>query len=117
MTKKVVVYYKPTCNTCRRVLKALKNKRVAFDTVNYYKTPFSAKKLKMLLKELKLKPDDLLRKNEPIYKKLGLEKKKLQDDKLIELMIKYPDLVQRPIVEYGRKALLARPPEKLKEIF
>ena len=59
---------------------------------------------------------ELLRKKEDIYKKLKLATEKLSDDAIIDLMVKYPDLIQRPIVEKGSKALLARPAERIKEI-
>ena len=59
---------------------------------------------------------ELLRKKEDIYKQLKLADKKLGEDEIIDLMVKYPDLLQRPIVEKGPKAILARPAERLKEI-
>jgi arsenate reductase len=63
-----------------------------------------------------LKAADLLRKKEPIYKTLKLSDKDLSEDEVVDLMVKYPDLIQRPIVEKGSKAVLARPAERLKEI-
>ena len=63
-----------------------------------------------------LSPRDVLRTNEEVYKELGLAKKALSDDALIDLMIEHPDLIQRPIVEKGEKALLARPAETVKNI-
>ena len=62
------------------------------------------------------KAGELLRKKEEIYKKLDLAKKDLTNDEIIDLMVKHPDLIQRPIVEKGSRAVLARPAEKLKEI-
>jgi arsenate reductase (glutaredoxin) len=64
-----------------------------------------------------MKPSELLRKNEEAYKKPGIAKKNYSEDEILNLMIKNPDLVQRPIIEMGEKAVLARPPEKLKELF
>ena len=59
---------------------------------------------------------ELFRTKEDIYKKLNLAKKQVSDDEAVDLMAKYPDLLQRPIVEKGSKAILARPAERLKEI-
>ena len=113
---KIVVYQKPTCTTCRQVYNALKESGVDFDAVDYYTDPIPKAKIKELLHKMKMSPRDLLRRNEAIYKSLKLGERDLTDDELIELMAKNPDLIQRPIVEKGSRAILARPAEKLKEI-
>src|SRR5689334_17223255 len=113
---KVTIYQKPTCSTCRQAVQLLKESGKPFTAINYYKQPFTKPQLKALLKKATLSPRDILRTTEEIYKKLGLAKKALSDDELIELMIKHPDLVQRPMVEKGEKALLARPAEMVKNI-
>jgi arsenate reductase len=63
-----------------------------------------------------MKPRELLRTKEAVYKKLKLGERELSDDELIDLMVEHPDLIQRPIVEKGARAILARPSERLKEI-
>ncbi len=63
-----------------------------------------------------IKPRDLLRASESIYRDLGLAKKELSDDEIISLMVKHPDLIQRPIVERGQRAVLGRPIENVKEL-
>jgi arsenate reductase len=113
---KITVYQKPTCTTCRQVYNALKESGVDFDAVNYYIEPIPKAKLKELLKKMGLKARDLLRSKEDIYKELKLGEKERSEDELIDLMVKHPDLIQRPIVEKGSKAILARPAERLKEI-
>ena len=113
---KLAIYQKPTCTTCRRVYKMLQEARVDLESVNYFVDSLSKSKLKELLGKMKIPAHELLRKKEPIYKKLKLSEKKLSEDEIIDLMVKYPDLIQRPIVEKGAKAILARPPERLKEI-
>jgi arsenate reductase len=112
---KITIYQKPTCTTCRQVYAALKESGVDFEAINYYLEPIAKNKLKELLKKMGLTAADLLRKKEPIYKELGLEKKKWSEDELVDWMVKHPDLIQRPIVEKGAKAILARPAEKIKE--
>ncbi|MBI2167077.1 MAG: arsenate reductase [Candidatus Omnitrophica bacterium] len=112
----ITVYQKPTCTTCRQVTQALKEKGIDFEAVNYYLEPIPKKKLKELLAKMGLGAAGLLRKKEPIYKELKLDEKKLSEEELIDLMVKHPDLIQRPIVEKGAKAILARPAERLKEI-
>jgi arsenate reductase len=113
---KVVVYQKPTCTTCRQVHAALVESGVDFDAVNYYLDPIPKKKLVDLLRKMRMKPRELLRTKEPVYKTLRLAERDLSDDAIVDLMVKHPDLIQRPIVERGRRAILARPAERLTEI-
>jgi len=94
----------------------LRESGVDFSKVNYYIEPLSRKKLSELIKKMKLTPRDLLRKSEPIYRELGLGKDEFSNDQLISLMVEHPDLMQRPIVERGNKAILGRPTENVKEL-
>ena len=94
----------------------LKESGVDFEAINYYIDPIPKKKLKELLRKMKLSAKDILRSKEPIYKELKLAGQDLSDDELIDLMVKHPDLIQRPIVEKGTKAILARPAEKIREM-
>jgi arsenate reductase len=65
---------------------------------------------------MKLSPGDILRKSEPVYRELGLGKQQFSDDEIIALMAQHPDLIQRPIVERGRRAVLGRPVENIKTL-
>ncbi len=65
---------------------------------------------------MKLAPRELLRTSEPIYRELGLGNREFSDDEIISLMLKHPDLIQRPIVERGKKAVLGRPVENIKAL-
>ena len=112
----VTIYQKPTCTTCRQVYAALKESGVALESINYYLEPIPKTKLTELLRKMGMKPRDLLRKNEEIYKRLKLADRQLSDDQIVDLMVKHADLIQRPIVEKGDRAILARPAERLKEI-
>ncbi len=112
----ITIYQKPTCTTCRQVHAALKESGVNFEAVNYYVDPIPRAKLRELLRKMGLSPRQLLRTKEVIYKKLRLGERDLTDDQIIDLMVEHPDLIQRPIVEKGARAILARPAERLKEI-
>jgi arsenate reductase (glutaredoxin) len=116
MKKKLTVYQKPTCSTCRRTLDLLKEHGVEFEAINYYETPFAETDLRVLLKKLGLTAREILRKDEPVAKRLGIGKKDLSDEELIALMAKHPDLIQRPIVVRGAQAVLARPPENVEKL-
>ena len=90
--------------------------RIPYEKINYYIEPLNKKKLTELLRKMNLKPRDLLRKSEAVYKELGLSEDKFSDSELIALMIEHPDLIQRPIVERGDRAVLGRPTENVKEL-
>src|SRR5882762_2713215 len=114
MKDNITVYEKPTCTKCREMDRFLRESSVDFSKVNYYLEPLSEKKLKELIKKMGIKPRELLRTSESIYRELGLNKKELSDDEIISLMAKYPDLIQRPIVARGDRAVLGRPTENVK---
>lgn len=90
-------------------------KGLDFETINYLENPVSEKKLKQLLHSAGLKPIDALRTNEAAYRQ-QVAGKNLSEDQLIRVMVKYPELIQRPIVVRGNQAVLARPAEKLAEL-
>ena len=113
---KITIYQKPTCSTCRQALQILKESGRPFTAINYYEQRFTASQLKRLLKKAKLSPREVLRTKEDPYKQLGLANTSLTDDELIQAMVKYPDLIQRPLVEQGEKALLARPADKVRDL-
>jgi arsenate reductase (glutaredoxin) len=96
--------------------KLLRESGVSFEKVNYYVQPLTRKKLTELIRKMNLKPRDLLRKSESVYKELGLAEDKFSESELIGLMIEHPDLLQRPIVERGDRAVLGRPTENVKEL-
>jgi len=112
----ITIYQKPTCTTCRQVYAALKESGVDVESVNYYVDPIPKAKLKDLLRKMGMHPRELLRTKEAVYKELKLGERELSNDQLIDLMVANPDLIQRPIVEKGARAILARPAERLKEI-
>jgi len=112
----ITVYEKPTCTKCREMDKFLRERGVDFSKVNYYIEPVTKKKLTELLRKMSLSPRDILRKSEPIYRELGIASGEFSDTQLIDLMVEHPDLMQRPIVERGDRAVLGRPTENVEEL-
>ena len=112
----ITVYQKPTCTTCRQVYAALRESGVDVDAVDYYTDPISRPKLEELIRKMGITPRQLLRTKEAAYRTLGLADERVADSQIIDAMIANPDLIQRPIVERGNRAILARPAERLKEI-
>jgi arsenate reductase len=116
MSDNINVYEKPTCTKCREMNKFLVENGVDFTKVNYYIDPIGEKKLRELLKKMGIAPRELLRTSEPIYRELGLGKKNFTDDEIVSLMVQHPDLIQRPIVERGDRAVLGRPTANVKAL-
>jgi arsenate reductase (glutaredoxin) len=116
MDDRITVYEKTTCSTCRSLVKLLQENGIEFDEVDYMIEPIPTAKLKELLRKAKLRPRDVLRTKENTYRELNLADTALTDDQILDAIAKHPELLQRPIVEKGEHAVLARPPEKVLEI-
>ncbi len=116
MHEKLTVYQKPTCSKCRTTLSLLKERGVDFQAINYYENPLTEAELRVLLKKLGLTAREILRKDEPLARELGLAKGNFSEEKLLALMAKHPDLIQRPIVVSGDRAVLGRPPENVEKL-
>jgi arsenate reductase len=112
----LTVYEKPTCSTCRRLFELLTEQGVDFERVDYHVEQLPREKIAELLSKAGLRPADALRTKEPIYASLALAEREVSDDELIDLMAEHPELLQRPIVERGERAVLARPPERVLEL-
>jgi len=116
MSDKIKVYQKPTCSKCRTTIGILKDRGADFEAINYYEKPLSVADLRKLIDKLGIAPRDLLRTGEQVYRDLKLAKVELSDEELIQLMVDNPDLIQRPIVVRGNKAVLGRPPENVDDL-
>lgn len=113
--KAITVYEKPTCTTCRKLNKLFEETGIGYDKVNYFIEPFTVKKLTDLLKKTGMRPYEVLRRAEPEFKTLGITDETTDKD-VIKAMVEHPSIIQRPIIEVGDKAVLARPIEKALEI-
>ncbi len=115
----LTVYEKSTCTTCRNLARLLQERGIDFDRVEYHVEGLPEDKLRELLRKGGMRPADVLRRREPKVAELGLdgdESTLPADDELIRLMAEHPEIVQRPIVERGDRAVLARPVERVLEI-
>jgi arsenate reductase (glutaredoxin) len=112
----LTVYEKPTCSTCRRLFELLTERGIDFERVDYHVEPLPRDKIESLLAKAALSPRDVVREKEPIYASLALGERDVPDDELIDLMSEHPELLQRPIVERGDRAVLARPVERVLEL-
>lgn len=112
----ITVYEKPTCTTCRRLVTLLDERGIDFERVNYHVEGLAEDRLRELLAKAGASPRDVLRRKEPLVRELGLEAPERTDDELIAAMVEHPELVERPIVERGDRAVLARPVERVLEL-
>jgi arsenate reductase len=116
MEDRITVYEKPTCTKCREADRLLRESGVDYEKINYYIEPLGEARLRELIAKMGISPRELLRTGEPVYKELNPGKRELSDDEIIRLLAEHPDLVQRPIVERGDRAVLGRPTERIKEL-
>ena len=112
----ITIFHNPKCSKSRQTLELL-IKHGHDPIINeYLKTPPTAEKINEILKKLDYAPRDLMRKKEKIYIEKNLKDPSLTDYFLIELMIKHPILIERPIVLANEKASIGRPPEQVLKI-
>jgi arsenate reductase len=116
MAGNITIYHNPRCSKSRATLALLDQQCNQVDVVEYLKTPPSAAELEQILDMLGLEPRELMRTKEAEYREAGLDNPDLTRARLIDAMVKYPKLIERPIVIKGGKAALGRPPEKVLEI-
>ena len=110
------IFHNPRCSKSRQTLKLLEDNNQDIEIIEYLKTPPKASELKKILKMLNISPRDLLRKGEKEYKEANLADKSLTDQQIIDAMVKYPKLIERPLVIKNGKAMIGRPPEQVLDI-
>ena len=115
--EEITIIHNPGCSKSRKALKILTEKNFKIDIHLYLNKKLSKNDLEEILKKLKIKPINLMRKKEKTFKDLNLANKTLSDDELIDCMVEHPIIIERPIIIYGKKAIIARPLEKIFEIF
>jgi arsenate reductase len=106
------ILHNPRCRKSREGLKILEESGQSFTVIEYLKQPLSKEELDDLLKKLDMNAIDLVRKTEKDWKE-NFKGKELTHDEVIEAMLTYPKLIERPIVISGDKAVVGRPPEKI----
>lgn len=115
--KKAIIYHNPRCSKSRETLALLQEHQVDVDIIEYLKEPLRPETLKSALEALAMRPQELIRTGEAIYKELQLHNFQGSDQELIAIMAQHPILIQRPVVIYGQQARIGRPPESVLELF
>ena len=112
MNDEVIIFHNPKCSKSRQTLQILKNYHLNPVIIEYLKAPLTLEKLRELRANFDLK--DFVRVNEPVFTQLNLTLE--NEAQILEMMQKKPILMQRPIVTYNGKSIIARPPEKVLEL-
>ena len=106
------IYHNPRCSKSRDSYKLFQEKNIEFETIEYLKNPITKEELTDLLSKLGIPAMELIRKGEAQYKE-NYKGKNLSEEQWVDAMIKFPKLMERPIVVKGDKAVIGRPIEKV----
>ncbi len=112
MKSAYTIYHNPRCGKSRDTLSILRDKGIEPEIVEYLKVPPSKEELRGILKKLGMKPEQIVRKGEDVYKQ-KFAGKTLKDDQWLDALAKNPILIERPIVVKGSQAVIGRPPENV----
>ena len=113
----LLVYERRTCTTCKNLAALLEERGVDFDRVDFHVEPLSADEIRELVRKTGRPARELFRAREPVFSELGLGDREVDDDEAIALMAEHAELLQRPVVVRGERAVLARPVERVDELF
>ena len=109
------IYHNPSCSKSREALKTLNDNNCEITIVEYLKSPLNYDELRAIIDKLGIKAEALIRKNEAIFKS-DFKGKELTEEEWVNAMVKYPKLIERPIVIKGNKAVIGRPVEKVLDL-
>lgn len=108
----ITIYHNSRCGKSRDCLAFLETSKNDFEIIKYLESPLSFAELTQLIRKLQLKPIELIRTNETIWKE-KFKGKELSDEEIIQSIVDFPILMQRPIVVHNEVAIIARPLEKI----
>ena len=114
--KEFIIYHNPRCSKSRQALQLLREAGIEPTIVEYLKTPLEKDVLKNISQLLGLRPKDFVRKIEKDFKDNDLSKSLEDDDKIIDAMLLFPKIIERPIVVSGGEAVIGRPPENVQRL-
>ena len=110
------IYHNPRWGKSRKSVEILNKLNIEYTVIEYLKEPLTENDLTSIINKLKIKPSEMIRKNEAEFKNNNIANHINDDDKLIKSMIKYPKIIERPIIIIGDKAVIGRPPENILSI-
>ena len=111
----IKIYHNPRCTKSRQGLEVLENSGEQFEVIKYLENIPTKDELRKVLSSLNISAENLVRKNEAIWKE-NYRGKSLSEEEILDAMIKYPKLIERPIVIKDNKAVIGRPTEKIYDL-
>ena len=111
----LTIYHNPMCKKSRACLDFIKEKNIEYKIVNYFKEPISEKEFRKLMIRLNMKPFDMVRKQEALYKN-SFKNSQFNDDEWIKILLEHPNLIMRPVVSGIYKAVIGDPPQNILEL-
>ncbi|HET8886617.1 MAG TPA: arsenate reductase (glutaredoxin) [Salinimicrobium sp.] len=111
----IKIYHNTRCSKSREGLEIVENSGQEFEVREYLKQPLSEDELKNLLQKLQMKPSEIVRRNENIWKE-QFKNQNLNDEELIKILVDNPQLIERPIVEKDHKAVVGRPSSEIEKL-
>ena len=112
----LMVYEKRTRTTCKNLAVLLEERGIDFDRVDFHVEPLTADEIRELVRKTGRPARELFRAREPVYEELGLGEREVGDDEAIALMAEHRELMQRPVIVKGDRAVLGRPVERVLEL-
>jgi len=109
------IYHNPRCSKSKQTLQLIKDAEIDVEVIEYLNEIPTKEELELILMQLNLKPIDIIRKGEVVYRE-KFKDSNFNDEEWIQIMIEYPKLIERPIVIKGNKAILGRPPENVLDL-
>ena len=111
-----IIYHNPNWSKSRKSVEILENENIDFEIIQYIKTPPSTDELKKICLKLNCEPKSIVRKGEKDYKENNIANILENDDKILDMMAKYPKIIERPIIIIKDKAVIGWPPENIYNI-
>ena len=112
--KQAIIFHNPRCSKSRNTLAILEDNNLEINEIRYLETPPTKATLKKLCEMMNLKPLEITRTSESLFKELGLSKQDQRtDDEWLTILANHPKLIERPIVQVGNQAVIGRPPENV----
>lgn len=108
----ITIYHNSRCGKSRDCLAFIQNSKHEYEVIKYLETPLRYDELQVIIKKLQIKPIELIRKKEVIWIE-KFKNQKMSDKEIIQSMVDFPILMERPIAVNGEKAIIVRPLEKI----
>ena len=112
----LVIYHNARCSKSRETLQIIQSHDIEPEIIDYLDEPPDPAELKRIIALLGVQARDIMRTTEPVYRDAELDDDSLSEDDIVEAICEYPELLQRPIVISGDRAIIGRPPSRVIEL-